>query len=266
MNATTFDFTKPPLQSVMPQQAQDICFDLFAGGAVLLVLWGIYLAISRKSWLPIVILIGAQCSFLLEGPADVMSNALYPPIGQHVAHVVKGHTVAWFVVPVYIWYVGLLPLSLYDQFINRTLPYSAWAKVALATVVGVAAIEQIPVHYGLWMYYGVQPLKIGLMPLWLIAANVACVIVPGVMIYRLVPAFTGWKQLLFIPLMPAACAMGHAGAGIVMYNILGGNTETMPLWILYAGTVATVIFSAVVSWVFVAWAYDRLPNQVPKTS
>ncbi|MET0985311.1 MAG: hypothetical protein ABW034_07890, partial [Steroidobacteraceae bacterium] len=182
MNENIFPFTKPPLDSVMPQQAQDICFAIFAGGAVLLVAWGIYLAVSRKSWLPIVILIAAQCSFLLEGPADVMSNALYPPIGQDVAHVVKGHTIAWFVVPVYIWYVGLLPLAMYDAFVKQTVPYSAWGKIALATLVGVATVEQIPVYFGLWMYYGVQPLKIGLMPLWLIAANVACVIVPAIMI------------------------------------------------------------------------------------
>jgi uncharacterized membrane protein YccC len=57
--------------------------------------------------------------------------------------------------------------------------------------------------------------------------------------------------------------MGHAGAGIIMYNVLGGHTETMPLWVLYAGTFATVIMSAVVSWVFVAWAYDRLPRTAP---
>lgn len=261
MNDRVFSFTQPPLDSVMPQHAQDVCFAVFAAGAVLLVLWGIYLAISRRSWFPIILLIAAQCSFLLEGPADVMSNALYPPLGQNTVHVVKGHTIAWFVVPVYIWYVGLLPLSLYNSFVNQTLPYAAWGKIALATFIGVATVEQIPVYFGLWMYYGVQPLKIGLMPLWLIAANVACVIVPGVMIYRLIPAFTGWKQLLFIPLVPASCAMGHAGAGIVMYNVLGGDTETMPIWILYAGTIATVVFSAVVSWVFVAWAYDRLPRR-----
>lgn len=261
MSIRDLNFTRPPLDSVMPQTAQEVCFAVFAGAAVLTVLWGLYLAVTRKSWLPIILLIAAQLSFLLEGPADVMSNALYPPVGQDIAHVVKGHTIPWFVPPVYIWYVGLLPLSMYDAFVRQTVPYGTWAKIALATVIGVATVEQIPVYFGLWMYYGVQPLKIGLMPLWLIAANVACVIVPGIMIYRMIPAFTGWKQLLFIPLVPASCAMGHAGTGIVMYNVLGGHTETMPLWILYAGTAATLVLSAVVSWVFVAWAYDRLPQR-----
>jgi hypothetical protein len=262
MTERIFEFTRPPLDTVMPQQAQDICFAVFFGGAMLLVVWGLYLAISRRSWLPVILLAAAQCSFLLEGPADVMSNALYPPIGQNVAHVVMGHTIPWFVVPVYIWYVGFLPLIMYDAFVKQTVPYAAWGKIAFGTFVGVAAVEQIPVYFGLWMYYGVQPLKIGLMPLWLIAANVACVVIPTVLIYRMIPAFTGWKQLLFIPLVPASCAMGHSGAGIVMYNLLGGDTETMPIGILYVGTLATVVLSAVLCWVFVAWAYDRLPRQV----
>jgi hypothetical protein len=253
-------YTRPPLDMVMPHPAEEITFAIFAGGAVLLVLYGLYLAIRERSWLPIIILIGAQLSFSLEGPADVMGNALYPPIGQDNAHSMKGHTIPWFVVPVYIWYVGLLPLTMYRAFLLQQVSRRTWWIIAAASFAGVAAIEQIPVYFGLWTYYGVQPLKIGLMPMWLIAANTACVMVPTVLIYRMIPRLTGARQWLLVPLIPAGCAMGHAGSGIFMYNVLGGSTETMPLWILYAGTLATVALALVVIHVFIEWAGEPQPE------
>lgn len=262
MQAPDLTHTLPPYDAVMSQSGQQVTLAIFGGMAVLLVVYGLYLAASRRSWLPVLFLLAAQIGLLLEGLGDVMGNAIYPPLGQINAFVIKGHPVPLFVVFVYIWYLGSLPLLMYDRFVKQSLSYSAWWKIALVSALGVTVVEQIPVYYGMWIYYGVQPFKIGLMPLWMCAANTVCVMFPALLVYRLMPILTGWRQLLVLPLVPAATAAGHAGAGIPMYNVLGGDTATMAPWILQLGSVATLVFSLALIWAALGIVYDRFPRGI----
>lgn len=252
--------TVPPQDAVMPVFGEQLTTAIFGGMAALLIVYALLLAIRRRSWLPIVFLVAAQAGLLLEGLGDVMGNAIYPPVGQWNAFVIKGHPVPMFVVFVYIWYLGATPILMYDAFVKQSMSYAGWWKYIAINAVCVAAVEQIPVHYGIWIYYGTHPFMLGEMPIWMIAANILCILFPALIVYRLMPILSGWRQLLPIALVPAAAAGGHAAAGIPMYNVLGAQTETVAPWVLQFGSIATLIFAGVLVWVALGLMYERFPR------
>ena len=43
----------------------------------------------------------------------------------------------------------------------------------------------------------------------------------------------------------------------MLFRSLGGHTETMAPWILQLGSIAAVVFSAVLIWVALGLAYNR---------
>ena len=260
LTAPNLQYTLPDHTLVMPQQAQEITLWIFGGATVILCIYAIYLSAARRNWLPILFLFGGLFSILLEPLADVMGNAHHPPIGMDFVFGAEGHGVPLHVFIAYVWYFGFLNICLYDRMVAGTMTPALWWKTAFWTAVSVTAVEQIPIYYGVWVYYGTHPFKIGLMPLAMAAANMASVIVPSLVIYRLMPILKGWKQLLVLGLVPATVVGAHTGASIPSYIALGQDTESIPYWILQAGTALTAIFAVMITWLVIGLVHDLFPK------
>ncbi|GLU39236.1 MULTISPECIES: hypothetical protein [unclassified Pseudomonas] len=248
-------YTQPPVGLVMPAAAQLWTTLIYAVGAAVFVLLACYLAWRERSALPLLMLLGAALTVYLEPVVDLLGNALHPQIGQFNLLTTNGHPVPWAVLIGYLWYFAGTPLLCYSmlkrQSLNRRFVWGVFASVVL----GAALVEQIPLYFGVWIYYGQQLPKIGLMPIWWIFANTAAVLVPFILVYRLFPLFTGARQWLLVALMPSGAFMGHSGAAWPMYNLLGTDTANLPAALLYLGTLATVALS-----VLVVWALLRLAD------
>lgn len=241
-------YTQPPAGLIMPATAQLWTTLIYGVGALLFVFLAIRLALRERSVLPLLMILGAALTVYLEPVVDVLGNAVHPQMGQFNLLTTNGHPVPWAVLVGYLWYFAACPLLCYSMLKQRTLSQRfVWG--AFASVVGGAAVvEQIPLHFGVWVYYGEQLPKLGFMPIWWIFANAAAVLVPFILIYKLFPMLSGHRQWLLVPLMPSGAFMGHAAAGWPMYNLLGTDTTALPDIALYLGTLSTVALSLLMVW------------------
>lgn len=241
-------YTQPPAGLTMPATAQLWTMLIYGVGALLFVLLSIRLALRERSVLPLVIILGAALTVYLEPIVDVLGNAVHPQIGQFNLLTTNGHPVPWAVLIGYLWYFAACPLLCYSMLKQRTLSQRfVWWTFA-SVVAGAAVVEQIPLHFGVWVYYGEQLPRLGYMPIWWVFANAAAVLVPFILIYKLYPMLSGHRQWLLVPLIPSGAFMGHAAAGWPMYNLLGTDTATLPSLALYMGTFSTVALSLLVVW------------------
>jgi hypothetical protein len=241
--------TEAPVDLVMPATAQLVTTAVYGAGAVVFVVLAVWLAFRRKSLMPVLFILGALLTLFLEPVVDVLGNAVHPQIGQYNIVTTNGHPVPWAVFVGYVWYFAALPLIAYDKLVNRTLTSDYVWKTFAGVVVTAAIVEQIPLYFGTWVYYGYQPLKIGFMPVWWIFANTAAVLVPFLILYKLFPVLTGWRQILVVGLIPTGAFMGHSAAGWPMYNALGTDTETFSRIIIQLASVGSVALALLVVWV-----------------
>lgn len=245
-----FDYTRTPLDLPMPEMPQLVTTVIYGIGAVIFVAYALYLSKKHKSVLPICLVLGACLTIFLEPIVDLLGNAVHPQIGQFNVVTTNGHHVPWAVLIGYIWYFAGTPLLCYSKFVNQTLTQSYVWKLFAVIVLGAATVEQIPLYFGVWIYYGYQPWIIGYMPIWWIFANTAAVLVPFILVYKLFPDLRGWKQAMVIWILPMGAFMGHSAAGWPMYNVLGTETENFSRVMMYFSSGATVALSLFVVWLF----------------
>jgi hypothetical protein len=262
MGRPNLDYTQPPVDAVMPGTPQFVCLLFFGGFTVLLTAYAVFLSVRRRSWLPLLFVVAGLFTVLLEPIADVMGNAIHSPVGQNNAFTTNGHPIPWHIVLAYPWYFGAAQVVLFDRFRKQNITPAFWWKTFAVAFVAVTAVEQIPLHFHLWVYYGYQPHQIGMMPIWMSAANTASVLVPAIMVYKLFPALTGWKQLLVLGLVPSFAMAGHAAAGLPIYNALGLNTEDPSThWMIQLASVTTVALSFLVVWACIAIGTPRAADK-----
>jgi hypothetical protein len=254
--AYSLDYTTPDMYQ-MAHTAELVTTIIFAVMSGSLLLYAIWLAHRRGTWLPVLMWLGAQITMFLEPVADIMGNAIHSQMGQINLYSVKAHPIPLYVVFAYPPYYGMLAILLFDRFRAQSVPKALWWKIAASTVVGVIVIEQIPLHYGLWHYYGVHTFKIGYMAIDMIAMNLASVMVATLAIYKLTPVLTGWRQLAVLGVVPAFAMAGHAGAGIFAYNMHGLKTETLSQWIVQGSGLLTIGMALLVMWSMLELVYGR---------
>lgn len=256
------EYTQPPIYD-MPQTGEIVYLVFAAVLAGLVTMYGIYLAVSRRTPFPLLISVGAFLTVLLEAPADVMGNAVHSQIGQRNAFTVEGAPVPWGVVLTYGTYAATLPILLLDRMRAQNLTPRFWWKTYAASLVAVCTVEQVPVHNGLWHYYGYQPFKIWEMPVSMVFANAACVVVPALIVYKLHPVLIGWRQLLVIGLIPAATVAGWAASSIAIINALGTDTEANH-GIVQLAAIATIGLSLLTTWATVTIVHWPTPAVAPE--
>src|SRR6218665_1358463 len=147
-------FTQPPSDLLMPASAQLWTTVLYGIGALVFVLLALRLAWRERSPLPLLLLAGAALTIYLEPVVDVLGNAVHPQIGQFNLLTTNGHPVPWAVLIGYIWYFAGAPLLCYSMLKQRSLNQRfVWGLFA-SVVLSAALVEQIPLYFGVWQYYG----------------------------------------------------------------------------------------------------------------
>lgn len=232
---------------VMPHTAGHVLLGVFGGGAAVFVLCCALLSYRRRSALPLLFALGGLCAILLEPIADTLGNVQHRPVGQINAFVVDGQPIPWAVVLGYIWYFGLGPVLLTPWAERRAMTPRRWYTAAGLAMLAVTLVEQIPIHYNLWEYYGNQPLVLGLMPSDMAIANMVSVVVPMMVVYAVWPILTGWRQLLVVPLAPICVVGSHTAAAAPAYMLINANPSTSMVWVDLAGLV-TIAFSILIVW------------------
>jgi hypothetical protein len=251
------DYSRPD-QYVMPAAAQDVALWVAVAGAAAVALYALYLAVTRRSLLPLAFVVGAFATVAIEPLADFTGNAVHSQVGQYTAFTVEGAPIPWHILITYGFYAGAGPILLFDRIRAQSLTPRFWWRAYVVGLIGVGAIEQVPVAIGLWHYYGYQPFTIGGMPLFMIFANAACVTVPILLVYKLYPVLTGWRQLLGAVIIPVGSMGGWACASLAAINALGTDTEHNHL-VVQLSSLATVGLSLFVTWMTIVIVHWEAP-------
>ena len=248
MKSPDLHYTQFPSDLVMPATAQLVTTIIYGLGALVFIVYAFRLWRREQSLLPLYFIAGALLTIYFEPLVDSLGNAVHPPIGQFNILTTNGHPVPLAVLLGYVWYFAAAPLLCYDKLIHRTLSTGYVWKMFWAVVIGASLVEQIPLYFGVWIYYGYQPFKIGYIPAWWVFANTTAVIAPFLIIYKLLPVLQGWRQVFVVVIIPTGAFMGHAAAGWPMYSALGTDTENFSRLIIQFAGLCSVALSAATVW------------------
>ena len=248
-------YTLPPEGLVMPQQAQEVALWVFGGLAIVFAVWGLYLAAKNKSALPLILVIAAFLCCILEPITNVLGNIIHPPVGQIHAFAVEGHPVPWHIAIAYLPLFTFIIFPFYRSFTERTLTPAFWWKSALFVAIGFVALVHFFLQTGVWVYYGVHGLKFGYVSAAMLSANVAVLIGVPLIVYALLPALSGWKQWLVIPLMPCLASGIHTAVHAPAYMVLGQDTGSIAQWIIHAGVLVSFLCGILVIWSMLQLVY-----------
>lgn len=263
METATLDlaYSMPPAGLVMPHTVELYVTSWFAVLAVATALYAGYKSLARRTWVPVLMLLGGLFTVLLEAIADPMIKVTHPAQGQMNAFVANGVPVPVYVVLAYFSYYGTMSILLYDRIMAQTIDARTWWKLTAVTAVMLVVGESLFTWLGLFVFYGRHPLWIGPMPLWFEAANTASVMLPALLLYRFVPLLKGWRQLLILFIVPVAACGAHFATGAPGYNVLGADTGDLPRWLIEVSGLATIGFGMLTIWLGIEIASGAAPER-----
>jgi hypothetical protein len=184
------------------------------------------------------ILIGGGLCVFLEPVVDILGLCWFWEDGNWTVGQWMGRFIPIWLVPVYAWFVGgqtLLTLKRFERGVQVSDVFKLYLIYAMANVV----LEEVPLHFGLYTYYGAQPLQISLLPLWWPMINAAMPIVAAALVMRASPLFGTWTFPATIALMPMADALTNAAIGWPIHVAL--NTSDS-LWVTHLAAAVSGIF------------------------
>lgn len=214
----------PPDGGAMNPAVQSVFF------TVLWAIAGVFVLAALRSWrrsgspLPLLVLAGGALCVCIEPIVDLMGLCWFWPAGQHPLFEVFGRSIPDWMLPTYLFYVGGQTLYTMRWLERQRSVGGLFGLYALYALVNVL-LEEPPLHFGLYTYYGAQPLKPLLLPLWWLAANAAMPITAGALLHLLKPHLAGWKLLLVVPLMPMADAVTNAAVAWPVWTALNSSDD-----------------------------------------
>lgn len=124
----------------------------------------------------------------------------------------------------------------------------------------------MPLHFGLWTYYGEQPFRVGGIPLWCAFINGHSFIASAVVLVLLLRVLPQNRQFLIIPVMPAVVLGTHTAglmAGLSAVSSTSNSTMTT------AGTLVALAFTVLMCWIYSLFPYAKPSEEahpLPTTS
>ena len=224
----------PPPGMPMPQEWQlylTIVFGIFAA-----ISWGyaIWLARRNRDIVPILVMLGGGIAVLAEAPVDILGMCYWADIGQWTIYETFGRKIPVITLFAYTTFYGGVVVMTLNQFRNGISYGSLWKWFWIWTIMEFLW-EPIPIHYGVWMYYGEQPFRVFDFPIWWPPVNAAGAYAAAFLIHKILPHLKGPSLLL---LLPAVASGDLAGNAIVAWpiwaalNSTAGYSATIPAGIL----------------------------------
>jgi hypothetical protein len=206
-------------------------------------LYSIYLSARWKNWLPVLFWFGGLTACVVEPIADANLHALHAPIGQWNAFTSHGHPIPWHIFLAYPFYYAGTLIAAWPLIARRTLTRSLAWKIFWIGAIWCTLLEQIPLIYGVWIYYGPQPFRIGHMSIAMIVPNMASIVMTMLIIYKLAPSInSGWKRLMAIPAVGMSALGAHTASGALMYLVMGMDLDKLGQdWLNVMGAISIML-------------------------
>jgi hypothetical protein len=196
---------------VMPSLGQTWMFWLNMVPVAIALLFALLYWRRTGSALGLLFLLGGTLTAFNEPIVDALGKCWFAPVDSWIFIKAWGVSVAMFALPVYAWYMGgqaFLAYHVYSKGITMKGMFGLYALGAITNMV----LEMPALHFGLYTYFGNQPLVIAKFPVWWTFCNALMPMVMAAVVFRLDSLLQGIRRLLVIPLM---WMLGAATNGLV---------------------------------------------------
>jgi hypothetical protein len=230
---------QPPLQTMFDNTVGNLAAGFWAAAGLGFFVW----ALTRRDTRLIIpaMLLGGMCTSAVEPMLDVLTGCLHPIIDQRTAvFTLMGRSVPLWVVECYgLYYGGFGSLNLLA--FNRGISRRAVWLWFLAPLLGDIVIEQVLLHYGLYVYYGNQALEISQFPLYQPAGNSAGELLGVLALFFLRPLLSGWRWFpAAVIVMPLGAVMGFNAVAWPTYYVVHSDA---PQWLVQSCGVLTWVLT-----------------------
>lgn len=231
-----------PYDAMMPHNWEN--FITIAFGALFLggVIYAGILFYKERDPAVILIMIGAAIASLAEPIVDILGMCIHHIQGQQFTlFTTFGRPIPIYVTLCYVFYFGAMVIVLVRQFQKGITLTQVW-KWYLISIVIEFCFEPIPLRVGLWSYYGAQPFKVLLFPLWWPPVNALSIFVPAIMIYYLRPHLKGVSLLVLLFIVLSGDLIANVAVGWPIHSALHSG---LGYAVTYPAAVLTLILCAV---------------------
>ena len=215
---------------------------IFGTMAAVVFLYGLKYWRDTKSPIVLLMMLGGLMTTLIEPLLDIIGLAWHPMHGQTTAFELMGRPIPIWVVTVYLMYIGGLGFLNYVAFLKGETMRVVYLWFAAPMLLDIV-MEEIMMHFDLYIYYGQQPLiLLWNFPLWWAPCNSMGEFIGVALLVLMGDSLRGWKLLLIPILMPIMDCVGYMLVGLP--PIIALNTANVsPLLTELAG-VATYALTA----------------------
>ncbi|WP_216892278.1 hypothetical protein [Nocardia alni] len=228
---------------------------------------GIYQWIRTRSVLPLMIALSGAVICIPEVFFDVMGAVYFPwsatqPLGN--AYEILGRHMPWWIVAGWFGY-GVFSYFMFSVLAAKPKTRTLWLML-LGAAVGDVVFEEILLKFGVYHYYGNQPLIIvSQLPWWWIPCNSIGVFLAAALAYRFRSALHGWRSLLMFIITPLSVTTVYGAIALPSWIAVNRDYPWLPTQLLGLATIGLgiAVFALILRLVL-----DRNPadlNYAPST-
>jgi hypothetical protein len=221
---------------------------VFFAGALLALGYAIHVARTEKKRWPIYLFLAGGVCIFYEVIGDLLGEATYGE--RHIPYIYHlwGRYIPVYDVGVYFFYFGIVAVF-FMRMMERGLRRAEWWKLFAGHVVFCALFEQIPIHIGMWRYWGDnQPFSVFGFPAWWWFANSNMILNATAATYLLRRhLITDRQTWLLLIAYPMAVVGTHASAALPVALALNSTHNRI---ITNVCALLTIGLSVLYTWIF----------------
>lgn len=212
----------PPLDMAMPYWPQMI----FGFGNIVPICIALFFCwrYLRRTGSPIgfLFLAAGGVAILNEPIVDILGLCWFPRHGTFPLFEAWGVKIPWWLLPVYVWYVGGQAFYAYQRF-EQGITTQAVFRLYLTFAIVNGLLETPGLWLGVYAYYGEQPFVFFKFPWWWTFCNALMPMVMAALVFALRPVLVGGRRLAIIPMGLMAAALTNGAISPPTWLALNGN-------------------------------------------
>lgn len=172
----------------------------------------------------VLLIVGGAVTNLAEPFVDIGGACWHPSIGQHTIFTLLSRPMPLWLLFAYIAYFGVLMMLLYSSFSRGATTRTMWLWFLIPVIADIVLEESLMGFSDhLYVYYGNQPLRLHVFPMWWPAPNTMGIYLSGVVMTIFAPMLRGWKAAFALISTPL-CYLAATGL-VALPSVLVINAE-----------------------------------------
>jgi len=218
----------PPVDMVVTPHDASVAHFVFITACALVI---IPLAYALRDWqrakspLLLLILLGGAFTNVMEPVVDILGGCWHPIINQDRLFDIMGHPMPVWLLPTYAAYFGVLPMCMVVSFRKGISSRAMWLWFLVPVIADIILEEGLFGISGghLYAYYGNQPLRLHVFPIWWAPVNAIGVYISAIALVLSAPHLRGWRLALVPLFTPLLYCGGGALAGFPSYVVINSD-------------------------------------------